>query len=120
VLRYLGYLVLAWRVLELPAARVLQAHVPAIFASAGVALAIAGVRWALTGAPSLAVLAAEFTAGAVALALCIRVCPVPAIRAELQFRLASAGLPGPPHGRRQRAARLVLGRPDRAEIGVQR
>jgi O-antigen/teichoic acid export membrane protein len=119
VLRYLGYLVLAWRVLALPAARVLQAHVPAIFASAP-ALAIAGVRWALTGAPSLAVLAAEFTAGAVALALCIRVCPVPAIRAELQFRLASAGLLGPPHGRRQRAARLVLGRPDRAEIEAQR
>ena len=51
LLRYLGYLVLARRVLELPAARVWQAHVPAVFASAGVALAIAAVRWALTGAP---------------------------------------------------------------------
>ena len=44
LLRYLGYLVLARRVLELPAAQVWQAHVPAVFASAGVALAIAAVQ----------------------------------------------------------------------------
>jgi lipopolysaccharide exporter len=114
LLRYLGYLVLAQWVLELPTARVWQAHVPAVFASAGVALAVAGARWALTGAPSLARLAVEITAGALALALCIRKCPAPAVRAELQYRLATAGLLGPPGGRRRRAARLVLGRPDRA------
>ena len=115
LLRYLGYLVLARRVLELPAARIWQAHVPAFFAGVGVALAIAAVRWALTGAPSLAVLAAEITAGALALALCIRVCPAPAIRAELRSRLASAGLLGPSHGRRRRVASLVLGPLDRAD-----
>jgi O-antigen/teichoic acid export membrane protein len=120
MLRYLGYLLLVRRVLELPATRVWQAHIPAVFAGVGVALAIAATRWALTGAPSLALLAAEITAGALALALCIRVCPAPAIRAELQFRLASAGLLGPPDGRRRRAARLVLGRPGRAEIGTER
>ena len=80
----------------------------------GVALAIAAARWALAGAPALAVLAAEITAGALALALCIRVCPAPAVRAELWFRLASAGLLGPPDGRRRRVASLVLGPPDRA------
>ena len=115
LLRYLGYLVLARRVLELPAARVWQAHVPAVFASAGVALAIAAVHWALTGAPSVALLAAEIMAGALALALCIRVCPTPAIRAELRFRLASAGLLGPSHGRRRRLALLVLGSRDRVD-----
>jgi lipopolysaccharide exporter len=114
VLRYLGYLVLARLVLELPAARVWQAHIPALFASACVALAIAGARWALTGAPSVALLAVEIMAGTLALALCIRGGPTPAVRAELQYRLASAGLLGPPDGRRRRAARLVLGRPDRA------
>jgi lipopolysaccharide exporter len=120
LLRYFGYLVLAWRVLELPAARVCSAHVPAVFASAGVALAVAAVRWALTGAPSLALLAAEITAGALALALCVRVCPVPAIRVELWYRLASSGLLGPPGGRRQRAASLVLGRPDPPATEAQR
>lgn len=114
LLRYLGYLGLARSVLKLPAAQVWQAHVPAVFASVGVALAVAGTRWALTGAPILAVLAAEITAGALALALCIRVCPAPAIRAELHHRLASAGLLGPPDGRRRRAVSLVLGPPDGA------
>ena len=109
LLRYLGYLVLARRVLELPAAQVWQAHVPAVFASAGVALAMAAVHWVLTGAPAVALLAAEIMAGALALALCIRVCPTPAIRTELQFRLASAGLLGPSHGRRRRLALLLLG-----------
>jgi lipopolysaccharide exporter len=92
-----------------------EARVPAVFASAGVALAIAAVHWALTGAPSVALLAAEIMAGALALALCIRVCPTPAVRAELRFRLASAGLLGPSHGRRRRLALLVLGSRDRVD-----
>ena len=75
VLRYLGYLILARRVLGLRRAQVWQAHFPAAFASAGVALAIAAASWALAGAPSLALLTAQITAGALALALCIRVCP---------------------------------------------
>lgn len=114
LLRYLGYLVLVRRVLELPAARVWQAHFPAVFASIGVALAIAAARWTFSGAPPLALLAIEITVGVLALALSIRLCPAPAIRAELQFRLASAGLLGPPNGRRRSMARLVLGRPDQA------
>ncbi|NMO90291.1 lipopolysaccharide biosynthesis protein [Actinomycetospora sp. TBRC 11914] len=115
LLRYLGYLVLARRVLELPAARIWQAHVPAFFAVVGVALAITAIRWALGGSPPLAVLAAEMTAGALALALCIRLCPVPAVRAQIQYRLASAGLLGPSHRRRRRVASLVLGPLDRLE-----
>jgi hypothetical protein len=50
------------------------------------------------------------TAGAFALTLCIGVCPAPA--------MASAGLVGPPNGRRRRAALLVLTPPDRAVIEV--
>jgi lipopolysaccharide exporter len=92
-----------------------EARVPAVFASAGVALAIAAVHWAFTGAPSVALLAAEIMAGALALALCIRVCPTPAVRAELRFRLASAGLFGRSHGRRRRLALLVLGSRDRVD-----
>lgn len=111
VLRYLGYLILAGRVLGLTTARVWQAHFPAVFASAGVALAIAAAAQVLAEAPSLAVLTAEITTGALALALCIRVCPVPAIRTELRQRLASAGLLGDTGGWRWRLASMVLGRP---------
>ncbi|GLZ46962.1 lipopolysaccharide biosynthesis protein [Actinomycetospora sp. NBRC 106375] len=120
LLRYLGYLVLARSVLDLRAAQVSQAHVPAIFAGVGVALAVAAARWVLTGAPVLAVLAAEIAVGAIALVLCIRVCPATAVRAELWFRLESADLLGPPDGRRRRVASLVVGPPDRAVSEVQR
>ena len=120
LMRYLGYLVLVQRVLELRATQVWRAHVPAGFASAGVALAIAGVHWALAGAWTVAALGMEIVAGALALAVCIRVCPTPAIRTELQLRLAPAGLLGPPDGRRRRVASLVLGRPDPAVTGAQR
>ena len=99
---------------RLSAARMSQAHFPALFASLGVALAIAAARWILPGAPSFALLATEIMVGALALALCIRVCPTPAIRAELQFRLAATRLLGPPRSRRRRAASLVLGPSDRA------
>jgi hypothetical protein len=118
LLRYLGYLVVARRVLELPVMWVCKAHVPAVFAGGGVALAVGAARWALTGAPSLAVLAVDITAGVLALALCIRFCPAPAIRAELRSRLASADLLGPPDCRRQRAVSLVLGPADRVGIEV--
>jgi lipopolysaccharide exporter len=119
LLRYLGYLVMVRRMLELRWARVWQANVPAIFAGVAVALAIALVRWALSGAPTFALLAVEIVAGALALALSIRVCPVPAVRAELAFRLASAGVLGPSTGRRRRVASLVLGRPDQVVVEAQ-
>jgi lipopolysaccharide exporter len=114
LLRYFGYLILARRVLELPMARLWQAHFPAAFASAGVGVAIAAARWALADAPSLAVLPIEITVGALALAFGIRVCPVPSVRAELWLRLGSAGLLGASGGWRWRLARLVLGKPDQS------
>ncbi len=120
LLRYLGYLVLARAVLDLRAAQVFRAHVPAIFAGVGVALAVAAAGWVFTGAPALAVLAAEIVVGALALVLCIRVCPAPVVRAELWFRLESAGLLGSPDGRRRRVASLVVGPPDRAVSEVRR
>ena len=120
LLRYVGYLVLARRVLGCAGVRMWQAHVPAAFACIGVALAIAATRWALTGAPSVALLAAEIIAGVLALALCIRVCPTPSIRADLRYRLTAAHLLGPPRSRRRRAASLVLGPPDQTLAGEER
>jgi lipopolysaccharide exporter len=115
VLRYAGYLALARRVLKMPSTWVWQAHVPAAFASVGVALAIAATRWALTGhAPTLLVFGGEAVAGALALALCIRFCPLPAIRYELWMRLTAAGVLGEVGGLRWRLASPVLGPPDPA------
>jgi O-antigen/teichoic acid export membrane protein len=119
VLRYIGYLVLVRRVLGLSASWIWRAHVPALFAGGGVALAVAAVRWGLAGSPSIVLLVAEIVAAALALAQCIRVCPTPSIRAELQYRLAAADLLGPPRSRRRRAASLVLGRSDDA-VGEER
>ncbi|HET9607200.1 MAG TPA: hypothetical protein VFO87_09110, partial [Nitrospira sp.] len=94
--------------------QVWQAHFPAAFASAGVGLAIVAAGWALAGTPSLAVLMVQITAGALALAFCIRLCPAPAVRAELWLRLVSAGLLEASGGWRWRLARLVLGKPDQS------
>ena len=85
---------------------------PGAFASAGVALAVAATRAVLVGVvPTLVVFAVEVVAGALALALCVRVCPLAAVRRELWLRLAAAGLLGGVGGRRWRLAPLVLGRP---------
>jgi O-antigen/teichoic acid export membrane protein len=112
-LRYVGYLALARRVLGLRSNSLWRAHAPAAFASAGVALAVLGTRWALAGhTPTLVVLGAEAAAGALALALCIRFSPLPAVREELWMRLTAAGVLGEAAGRRRRLASLVLGRPD--------
>jgi lipopolysaccharide exporter len=117
LLRYVGYLALARRVLGMPSAWMWQAHVPALFASAGVALAVAGTRWALTDyVRPLVVLGAEASAGALALALCIRFCPLPAVRSELWMRLTAAGVVGAAGGRRWRLASLVLGPPELASL----
>jgi O-antigen/teichoic acid export membrane protein len=116
VLRYVGYLILARRVLGLRRSQLWRAHFPAAFASAGVGLAIAAVGWALADAPSLAVLTLQITAGALALALGIRVCPAPEVRAELWQRVVSAGLLGAAPSSRWRMARLLLGKPDRSAI----
>jgi O-antigen/teichoic acid export membrane protein len=117
LLRYLGYLILARRVLGLRRAEIWRAHFPAAFASAGVGFAIAGAGWALAGAPSLAVLAVQIIAGALALAICIRFCPVADARAELWLRLTSAGLLGAATGWRSLLARLVLGKQQLANPG---
>ena len=119
LLRYVWYLALARRVLGLSSARMWQAHVPALFASAGVAMAVAGSRWALAGhVRDLFVLVAEAGAGALALALCIRFCPLRAVRSELWMRLAAAGVLGEVGGPRLRVAALVLGSPDLPTVSV--
>jgi O-antigen/teichoic acid export membrane protein len=116
-LRYFGYLALARRVLALPWKRVWQAHFPAAFASASVALAVAVSRWGLAGrAPTLVVLSAEAAAGVLALALSIRLCPLPAIREELWMRLTAAGVLGEAGGLRWRLPSLVLGAPGPAIV----
>jgi O-antigen/teichoic acid export membrane protein len=110
VLRYLGYLRLTRRVLKLRFGQVSRAHLPAAFASVGVGLAVAAVRAPLAGhAPAILVLAADMCVGVLALALCIRLCPLPAIRHELRLRLDAAGVLGAEGGVRRRLARLILG-----------
>jgi O-antigen/teichoic acid export membrane protein len=117
VLRYVGYLALARRVLALTWKRVWQAHFPAAFASASVALAVAATRWALAGrAPTLVVLIAEAAAGGLALALSIRLCPLPAIRQELWMRLTAAGVLGEAGGLLRRLPSLLLGPPRLATV----
>jgi lipopolysaccharide exporter len=117
LLRYVGYLALARRVLGMPSARLWQAHLPAVFASAGVALAVAAARWALTGhVRAVIVLAAEAIAWVIALALCVRLCPLPAVRSELWMRLDAAGVLGEVGGRRWRLASLVLAAPVPAPV----
>jgi O-antigen/teichoic acid export membrane protein len=119
LLRYAWYLALARRVVGLPSAQMWQAHVPALFASAGVAMAMASTRWALADhVRALFVLVAEAGAGALALALCIRFCPLPAVRSELWMRLAAAGALGEVGGLRRRVASLVLGAQDLPTVPV--
>jgi len=112
LLRYVGYLAFARRLLGMPSALLWRAHVPALFASAGVAVTVAASRWALTAhVPTLVVLVAEAAAGALALLVCIRFCPLPAVRSELRMRLDAAGVLGEAGARRWRLASLVLGAP---------
>jgi lipopolysaccharide exporter len=113
--RHLGYLELMRRVLRLSTDQIWRSYGPAAFASVGVGLAVAVTRVTLVGdLPSLLVLGAEVGAASVALALCIRFCPLPAIRSELWMRLLAAGLLGRVDGLRWRLAPLVLGPPEPA------
>jgi lipopolysaccharide exporter len=115
IARHLGYLELMRRILALSAAQVWRAFAPAAFASVGVALAMTASRRTLVGdVPTLVVFAAEVGAGAVALALCIRFCPLPAIRRELRMRLTAAGMLGGVGGLRWRLASFLLGQPEPA------
>ncbi len=117
LLRHLCYLVLMGRILRVSAIDVSRSYAPAVFSSAGVALAIAAVQRLLAGrAPSLVVLAAELATGALALALCIRFSPIPSIRRELRMRLMVAGALGAVGGVRWRLAPLVLGPHDPAVL----
>jgi lipopolysaccharide exporter len=115
VLRHVGYLGLMRRILRLSVTEVARASAPAAFASVGVALAIMVAQRAFAGnLPALAVFGAELGAGALALALCIRFSPQPAIRRELRLRLTAAGALGAVGGVRWRLAPLLLGPPDPA------
>ncbi|MGH8900716.1 MAG: lipopolysaccharide biosynthesis protein [Egibacteraceae bacterium] len=112
IVRHVAYLGLMRRIVELSTAQVWQSYAPAAFASTGVALGVAVTRGALVGnVPTLWVVAAEVGTGAIALALCVRFCPVPHVRRELRERLSQAGMLGRAGGWRWRLAPLVLGPP---------
>jgi O-antigen/teichoic acid export membrane protein len=114
VLRHLGYLALVRRILKLSAAQIGRLYAPAAFASAAVALAIAGLRTAAAGhLAAVVLLVGELVAGAAALWLCIRFC-LPHTRAELRMRLTAAGVLGVAGGLRERLGSVVLGSPDPA------
>jgi O-antigen/teichoic acid export membrane protein len=113
IIRHAGYLFVMRRVVGVTMAEVWTSYAPALFAAAGVAVAIAAVRHALVSTmPNLVTFAAEVAAGAVALSLCIRFSPLPAIRRELRLRLTAAGALGGVSSLRRRLAPLVLGRPE--------
>ena len=110
-LRLVGYLGLMRRLVRFTFTDLCASFAPAVFASAAVGLAVAATRVLLVGAvPTLVVFAAEVVAGALALVLAVRVCPLPAVRRELWLRLTAAGLLGATDGLRRRLAPLVLGR----------
>ena len=110
-LRLVGYLGLMRRLVRFTFTDLCASFAPAVFASAAVGLAVTATRVLLVGAvPTLVVFAAEVVAGALALVLAVRVCPLPAARRELWLRLTAAGLLGSADGLRQRLAPLVLGR----------
>jgi lipopolysaccharide exporter len=113
ILRHVGYVGLMRRIVGFSAGQLWELYTPAAFASLGVALAIAATRHALVGqVPTGLVFAAELAAGALALALCIRFCPLQGIRRELRMRLDAAGVLGAAGGLRRRLAPLILGRPE--------
>jgi len=110
-LRLVGYLGLMRRLVRFTFTDLCASFAPAVFASAAVGLAVTATRVLLVGAvPTLVVFAAEVVAGALALVLAVRVCPLPAARRELWLRLTAAGLLGSADGLRRRLAPLVLGR----------
>jgi O-antigen/teichoic acid export membrane protein len=110
LVRHAGYLVLMRRVVGVTSAEVWTSYAPALLASVGVALAVAAVRSALVAhTPTLIAFAAELIAGALALTLCIRFCPMPATRRELGIRLAASDLLGGVGSLRWRLATLLLG-----------
>ena len=110
-LRLVGYLGLMRRLVRFTFTDLCASFAPAVFASAAVGLAVTATRVLLVGAvPTLVVFAAEVVAGALALVLAVRVCPLPAVRRELWLRLTAAGLLGATDGLRRRLAPLVLGR----------
>ena len=110
-LRLVGYLGLMRRLVRFTFTDLCASFAPAVFASAAVGLAVAATRVLLVGAvPTLVVFGAEVVAGALALVLAVRVCPLPAARRELWLRLTAAGLLGSADRLRRRLAPLVLGR----------
>jgi Peptidase dimerisation domain len=108
--RLLAYLALMRRVLALRLAELARALAPAVLTSAAAGLAVAGARHALVGtAPVAVVFAVEVAAGAVALALCLRLAALAQVRAELGRRLADVGLRGAAGSWRRRLLMLAVG-----------
>ena len=98
------------------AAQLWASYAPAAFASARRRVGRRGrpARALLGQVPTLLVFAAELAAGALALALCIRFCPLPGIRRELRMRLDRGRGARRRRRLRWRLAPLVVGRPESA------
>jgi hypothetical protein len=111
ILRHVGHVGLMARIVGFSAAQLWESYAPAAFANLGVASAIAVTRHPLVGRlPTMLVFAAELAVLALALAVCIRICPPPGIRRELRMRLDAGGVLGAADGWRRRPAPLVVGR----------
>jgi len=111
VVRHIGFVLLARSLLDLNIRDLWQAYAPAFFAASVVAALTAVVRMLLlaAGLPAALVLVAEIGAGALGLALAIRLNPVPEVRQLLAARLRNAGLLTARRSPITRMARVILG-----------
>jgi len=111
VVRHIGFVLLAGSLLSLSFRDLWQAYAPAFFAAGVVAALTAVVRTLLlaAGIPAPLVLIAEIAAGAIGLALAIRLNPVPAVRQLLAARLRNAGLLTARRSLTARVAGILLG-----------
>jgi lipopolysaccharide exporter len=99
VVRHVAYVLVLRRIVDLDAGALVRRYVPAAATAALTAVPIAAARAALPplGVPAALVLVAEITAGALALAACLRYGPLWAVRRDLRDRLPA------------RTTRLLLG-----------
>lgn len=110
-LRHGAYLVVMTRTAGMRISDYVSAYLPSLAAAAWTALLIAGVRQVLllAGAPAAVLLVAQILAGALAVALFIRLSPFSGVRRVIAERLEAAGIVKPGSRRANQLAALLVG-----------
>lgn len=108
--KYVLFLLLLRRVIEISARDAAGTYVPALFATALVAAVVGASRWALVefDLPVPVVLLGEMLSGALGMLIALRTPPLAVVRREIRFRLTTAGM---------LRSRAPLGRMARAALG---